>query len=288
MPTKRIRLAFYWGILSLLGYWPTTAQAQASPATAPPEPLSFKPPQLPEGGGTTLLVRAIQQRVRYPASALRAGIQGQSRVTFAVAPDGHIGWVKITNALQADIDSVVLQAVRQLPHLLPAMQFGKPVACILTAPITFSITESTGFRKKSYKLPAADSTQLYTAVTHLPLYQGKASYNQLAADLLTEYLSLRSATQCPAPRSSVGILLTVGPSGSITDLKLNRGDERDKAMLQAEYGDAVAQQEGEEFPDACVATLKQAAQRLPRLAPAQADNKRVAMQLHLTLPDPNR
>lgn len=288
MLAKRTRLTFYWGILFLLGYWPTTAWAQVSPATVPPEPLSFKPPQLPEGGGAAFLVRAIQQRVKYPASALRAGIQGQSRVTFAVAPDGHIGWVKITNGLQADIDSAVLRAVRQLPHLLPAMQFGKPVACLLTAPVTFSITESASARKKSYKLPAADSTQLYTAVTHLPLYQGKAAYSQLAADLLTEYLSLRNATQCPAPRSSMGILLTVGPSGSIMDLQLNRGDERDKELLEAEYGDAVAQQEGEEFPDACVATLKQAAQHLTRLAPAQVGNKRVAMQLHLTLPDPNR
>ena len=158
----------------------------------------------------------------------------------------------------------------------------------MTAPITFSITESAGFRKKSYKLPAVDSTQLYTAVTHLPLYQGKAAYSQLAADILTEYSSLRDATQCPVPRCSMGILLTVSPSGSIMDLKLNRGDAHDKALLQAEYGDAVAQQEGEEFPDACVATLKQAAQRLPRLAPAQAGNKRVAIQLRLTLPDPNR
>jgi len=288
MLAKRTRLIFYWGILSLPGYWPTTGQAQTAPVAATAESLSFRPPQLPEGGGTALLVRAIQQRVRYPASALRAGIQGQSRVTFAVAPDGHIGWVKITNGLQADIDSAVLQAVRQLPHLLPATQFGKPVACLLAAPITFSITESAGFRKKSYKLPAADSTQLYTAVTHLPLYQGTAAYSQLAADILTEYLSLRNATQCPAPRSSLGILLTVGPSGSIMDLKLNRGDEHAKEMLQAEYGDAVAQQEGEEFPDACAATLKQAAQRLPRLAPAQAGNKRVAIQLQLTLPDPNR
>lgn len=275
MPTTLIQHAIYLSGLLLLGGWGTNAQAQASATAAHVEPLSFTPPQLPEGGGPAGLVRAIQQRLTYPKSALRYGIQGQSRVTFAVAPDGRIRWIKIANGVQVDMDSAVVRAVRQLPQLLPATQFGKPVACLLTAPITFSITESLNARKKSYKLPAADSTQLRTAVTHMPLYQGKVAYSQLAADLLAEYSRLRTATGCPAPRTSLGVLLTVGPSGGLLDLQLTKGDEHDKELLQAEYGADVAQQEGEDFPEACVATLVQAAQHLPRLAPAQADNKRV-------------
>jgi TonB family protein len=247
----------------------------------------MKPPQLPEGGGLPGVVRAIQQRIVYPNAALRHGIQGQSRVTFAVAPDGQVRWAKIANGIRPDMDSSVVWAVRQLPRLVPATQFGKPVACLMTAPITFAITESAGARKKSYKLPAADSTQLYTAVTYMPLYQGKLNYGQLAADLLAEYLRLCAGAGCPAPRKGLGVLLTISPSGHITDLQLTKSDKRNSEALAAEFGDDVVQlEEGEEFPAACVAVLAQAAQHLPRLAPAQADYTRVAMQLQLTLPTP--
>jgi TonB family protein len=280
--------AFYGSGLLLLVCGSFRAQAQALTPEVGGSKLSAIPPQLPEGGGLAMIVRAIQQRVTYPMAALRYGIQGQSRVTFAVAPDGQIRWAKIANGIQPDMDSVVVRAVRQLPRLTPAMQYGKPVACLMTAPITFSITEAPGLRKKSYKLPAADSTQLYTAVTHMPLYQGKASYSQLSADLVAEYLQLQTSGGCPIPRTGLGILLTVGPSGTISNIQLTKGNRQYNNALRAEYGDAVMQrEEGEErFSAACVETLVKAAQRVPRLEPAQADNKRVAMQLQLTLPGP--
>lgn len=261
------------------------ARAQSAASSTSSGPV-YKMPQLKEGGGQAGLVRAIQLNVVYPQRALRYGIQGQSQVSFVVAPDGQVRHVKITRSLEAETDSAVVRAVRLLPRLEPATQFGKPVACILSAPITFMLT---GSLPKSYKkklIPAADSLQLYSAVEQMPLYQGNLSYHKLAADLVAEYLRLRGETGCFIPNTNLGVMVTVGPGGRIYDLQPVKHDKQQQDDLRAEYGDAVAIQEEEELGAACFALLAQAAQHLPRVAPAFADGKRVAMRLQLTLLKP--
>lgn len=236
---------------------------------------------MPEGGGQMGLVRAIQQRVRYPASALRRNIQGQCLVRFVVAPNGQVCRVKIVRSIYADIDSVVVQAVRQLPQLEPATQFGRPVACAMTAPLTFSISNPLKIIKNA---PADDSSRVYAGVTQMPFYRGQVGFSQVAADWATEYLRLRGETGCFVPRTNMGVLVTIGPSGSLYNVQLSKGgDEEEYEAMVAEYGDAVAKREEPTLPAACLALLAEAAQHLPHLVPAYADGKRVAMRVQLTL-----
>ena len=261
----------------------TPARAQA-PAPAQSESgMSFKQPQLAEGGGQMGLVRAIQQRVKYPNSALRALTQGQCQVCFAVSPTGQVGQVRIVRSLTPEMDAAVVAAVRQLPQLEPAQQFSKPVACLMTAPITFLIDYPL---KVKTPLPAADSLQLVSAVRQLPLYKGRLGYTEMAADLVAEYLRLQGTTGCFIPRTNLGVLVTVGPGGTLYDLQLTKPSQEAQNDLRAAYGDAVAQQEEEELPAACTALLVQAARSLPRLAPAYANGQRVATRLQLTLLSP--
>ncbi|WP_227784692.1 energy transducer TonB [Hymenobacter sp. BT770] len=245
-------------------------------------------PELSEGGGQAGLVRAIQQRVKYPMRALRYGIQGQSEVSFVVAPDGSVRRVKIMRSLEADTDSAVVQAVRQLPRLAPGVQFGKSVACVLTAPITFQLDGLSRLARSKRPVPAADSLQLYTAVEQMPIYQGKLGYKGLAADLNAEYLRLRAESGCFVPSTNLGLLVTVGPGGTLYDVQRVQHDPKEYDVLRAEYGDAVAVQEEEDLPPACLALLAQAARNLPRVAPAFANGKRVAMRLQLTLLAPDK
>jgi TonB family protein len=278
--TIGIRLLVFASALPLL----TTSfvQAQSAAANTSNGP-TYKMPQLKEGGGQAGLVRAIQLHVVYPSRALRDGIQGQSQVSFVVAPDGQVRHVKITRSLNADTDSAVVKAVRLLPQLEPATQFGKPVACIMSAPITFMLS---GPLPKAYKkklVPAADSLQLYSAVEQMPLYQGNMSYRKLSADLVAEYLRLRGETGCFIPNTNLGVMVTVGPGGRLYDLQPVKQDKQQQDELRAEYGDAVPIQEEEELSPACFALLEQAARHLPRVAPAYADGKRVAMRLQMTL-----
>jgi TonB family protein len=275
---------FYWvsALLWVGGF--SGAQAQANSQVADMSNPSLKLPQLPEGGGQFALVRAIQQRVTYPRYALRNMIQGQCQVSFAVAPDGQVRRVRILRSLQADIDTAVVQAVRQLPRLIPATQDGKVVACLMTAPVTFTI-DNVPLNTKKMMQPA-DSTQLYTALRQMPYYLGHPGYSRLAADLVTEYSRLRNGLDCAIPRLNLGVLVTIGPNGNLYDFQLIKSNEQDYNALRMEYGDAVAHGEEAEMSAACLTLLAQAAQHLPRLSPAYADGKRVATRLQLTLQAP--
>ena len=197
-----------------------------------------------------------------------------------MSPTGQVGQVRITRSLEPEMDAAVIAAVQTLPQLEPATQFGKPVACLMRAPITFLIDYPLKVKKP---LPAADSLKLFSAVRQLPLYQGKLGYAKMAADLAAEYLRLRAATGCFIPHTNLSILVTVGPGGTLYDLQLTKLSQKAQDDLRAAYGDAVVQQEEEDLPAACTALLAQAARNLPRLVPAYADGQRVTTRLQLTL-----
>jgi TonB family protein len=279
MQNTATRRGFLWMVL--LGMCQVaSAQAQEAPAAPVASKISLKTPQLVEGGGDKGVVRAIQQRVVYPQSALRRGIQGQCLVRFVVAPDGEVRGVKIMRSLDAAMDSAVVKAVRKLPRLEPATQFGKAVACPETAPVVFTISNPKRPKKAA---PAADSTQFHAAVTSMPFYQGQSGFEGVARDLVAEYLRLKTEQDCALPTLGMGVLLTIGPSGSLYDVQLASNDEEGYDALVAAYGDAVVQREEPDFSEACMALLERAARNMPRLVPAQVDGKRVAMQVQLKL-----
>lgn len=260
------------------------AVAQAAPASKKTKYI-FQPAKLPEAGGPQAIVRAIQQRVVYPRLALRYGEQGQNQVTFAVAPNGQVGRVTITRSLRADLDTAVVFAVRELPRMTPALQNGKPVACLFMAPVTFVLDEP--LITSAQPIPRADSTQRYAVLEQMPQYQGKLGYQQLGADLTKEYLSLLKGTGCFLPRLGLSVLLTISPSGFISDVQIIKCEEREKEALSAAYGDAVAREDELELPASCVTLVVQAAKRLSRLTPAYLKGRYVATQLQISMLNPN-
>lgn len=259
-----------------------------SPAAEGPSRRPFQLPQLLEGGGEMGIVRAIQLGVKYPQQALRDGAQGQSMVTFAVSPTGKVCQVKIKYGIRPDMDTAVVRAVRHLPQLQPAMQHGQAVACLFSAPVTFFIDNPKRLPKQP--LPPIDSTQVYTAVTRMPIYKGKLGYRQIADELRDEYLKLAQPNGCFVPRYGLSVIVTVGPSGTIHNLQRVQSDENEKATLEAQFGDQVAKQEEDaeaELPEACLGQLAEAARHLPRLTPAYVDGHPVAMRLLLSLFNPH-
>jgi TonB family protein len=267
-----------------------SAQAQNTPAALGSSTLQL--PHMIGGGGDAAIVRAIQLGVRYPQQALRDEAQGQSLVSFAVAPNGQVCLVKMEYSIRPDLDTAVVQAVRLLPQMQPALQHGKPVACLMRAPITFAIAPPARLPRKP--LPAADSTQLYTAVTRMPMYQGGTGYSQLATDLAAEYLRLGQASGCMLPQFGAQVLLTVSPRGILYNAEVVQGDDAQQDALRARFGDQIAkvesaeEQAADEFPAACLPQLAEAVRHMPRLVPAYVGNQPVAMRLLLTLPNPNR
>jgi protein TonB len=105
-----------------------------------------------EGDGSfRAIVTAIQQRIRYPAEALRHRLAGTIKVKFVVNTKGEvqdaaiIGGVDESQFKGSTLDAVrameatVLQAVRDLKRFKPGMRDGVVVPITYTAPISFKI-----------------------------------------------------------------------------------------------------------------------------------------------------
>lgn len=111
-------------------------------ATAPPainEPVVFVE-KMPEfAGGQAALLRYLQSHLRYPGSALAAGVGGRVFMSFVVGTDGRISDVTILKGLGYGLDEEAQRVVRQMPAWTPGYQAKRAVAVRFTLPITFSI-----------------------------------------------------------------------------------------------------------------------------------------------------
>jgi protein TonB len=96
-------------------------------------------PELPGGGGQTAIVAAIQRAVKYPAPALRAGVEGRVFASFTVNAKGDIVDLKIVKGLGSGIDEETLRAIKTLPRFIPGKQNGREVSVSFTVPITYKI-----------------------------------------------------------------------------------------------------------------------------------------------------
>ena len=96
-------------------------------------------PQLPDGGGNSAIVAAIQKAVKYSALAMRNQVEGRIFVSFTVNPQGDVADVKIVKGLGSGLDEETARAVYQLPRFVPGKQAGKTVAVSLTVPINFKL-----------------------------------------------------------------------------------------------------------------------------------------------------
>jgi protein TonB len=108
-----------------------------APATNEPFIVVEKMPEF--AGGQAALLRYLQKNLRYPSSALAAGVGGRVFMSFVVGADGHISEVTILKGLGYGLDEEAQRVVRQMPAWLPGYQSKHPVPVRFTLPITFSI-----------------------------------------------------------------------------------------------------------------------------------------------------
>lgn len=76
----------------------------------------------------------------YPAEALRDGVEGRVIVTFVVAEDGSAHSFEVSRGVRADVDSVAVNAVRNVlweAGYLPCRN--EPIALKMALPITFRL-----------------------------------------------------------------------------------------------------------------------------------------------------
>lgn len=115
--------------------------AKGFSSTLIPAPAPF--PQPEQGpvfpGGQLEMLKAIAERMQYPAEAKTKRIQGRVVVKFTVAVDGKVTNPVIAESVDPLLDTEALRVVGSLPDFTPATLNGKPVEAPMAVPITFTL-----------------------------------------------------------------------------------------------------------------------------------------------------
>jgi TonB family protein len=81
----------------------------------------------------------IQSRLRYPALALREGIEGTVYISFIIDAEGHLQKAGILQGVHPLLDQEALRVVSASPSWTPGMQKGKKVNVGFIIPVKFRI-----------------------------------------------------------------------------------------------------------------------------------------------------
>lgn len=98
-----------------------------------------KAPEFP--GGVFEMMRFIQDSIRYPKSAQKAGIGGKCFLKFVVNEDGTLGNIQVLKGVVSCIecDEEAVRVVKLMPKWTPAKMNGKPVKSYFNLPVNFKI-----------------------------------------------------------------------------------------------------------------------------------------------------
>lgn len=83
-------------------------------------------------------IAGIQDRVRYPSIAQRAGVEGTVYVQFVVTPEGRVEDAAVTRGIGAGCDEEALRVIRET-EFTPGMQRGEPVPVRMSLPVRFQL-----------------------------------------------------------------------------------------------------------------------------------------------------
>ncbi|HAB53303.1 MAG TPA: hypothetical protein DCE80_14225, partial [Ignavibacteriales bacterium] len=81
---------------------------------------------------------AIQQKIKYPEIARRAGLQGKVLIQAFIDEKGNVVYTKVIKGLGGGIDEMASDAVK-ITKFNPGRQNGEPVKVQVTIPIQFTL-----------------------------------------------------------------------------------------------------------------------------------------------------
>ncbi|WP_020606708.1 energy transducer TonB [Spirosoma spitsbergense] len=107
-----------------------------------PDELVFKAveiqPEFP--GGLVALGNYMQQHVKYPLEAQKAGIKDRVYVNFIVERDGSLTDIQLLNSLGYGCDEEARRVIRAMPKWKPGKQSGRAVRVRFNMPILFGMS----------------------------------------------------------------------------------------------------------------------------------------------------
>jgi len=92
------------------------------------------------GQGVSAPVVVKEVKPQYTAEAMKAEVQGVVTLECVVQPDGTVGEVRVTKALDPGLDQEAIKAVKQW-RFKPGTKDGKPVPVLVTLELTFTLRD---------------------------------------------------------------------------------------------------------------------------------------------------
>ena len=158
-------------------------------------------PRFPNGGMSALM-QYLNENIRYPEAAVKAGVQGRVTVQFIVDKDGSIDDVKTLRGVNPDLDAEAIRVIKMMPRWEPGTHKGNPVRVKYTVPVMFRLTPESVEKIDEmivvgYRTPDAPVTgEVYEVADKMPEFPGGMTG-------LMQYLSKN--VKYPADARSKGI-----------------------------------------------------------------------------------
>ncbi len=83
-------------------------------------------------------IKAIQEKIVYPQTAKRAGVEGKVYVLAYIDEEGNVAYANIIRGIGAGLDEAAINAIKQT-KFFPGKQNGKPVKVQVSIPILFKL-----------------------------------------------------------------------------------------------------------------------------------------------------
>lgn len=98
-----------------------------------------KQPEFP--GGTSGLMKFLNENIEYPKEAQEKGIEGRVILSFIVEKDGGVADVQIVKGQDSLLDNEASRVISKMPNWTPGLQKNERVRVRYTLPIAFKLPE---------------------------------------------------------------------------------------------------------------------------------------------------
>jgi len=165
-------------------------------------------------GGEKARLAFLNENLKYPEEARKAGVQGGVYVTFIVEKDGSLTDVKVVNGIGYGCDEEAVRVIKMMPNWIPGKQRGKPVRVQFNLPFRFTLDS------KSAKEEKPKQVTYVSIVDDMPEYEGG---EKAKMQFLNENIKYPEEARKNGIQGLVYVNIVVEKDGSITGVKIERG-----------------------------------------------------------------
>lgn len=92
-----------------------------------------------QGGGPNQFSEWVAERLHYPESAKKEGIEGMVKTRFTIDEDGFVTDVHVTQSLDPRLDEEAVRVIKSSPRWTPGYRGRTPVAVYYDFPVIFNL-----------------------------------------------------------------------------------------------------------------------------------------------------